>query len=635
MTLRTNPGDDRHEWRWRLLAGVLAVLSIAATLGVAGRGTGAAPVDGKMGFARSRAHREAAAWVSAEEKPATSRAGIEALESAGTVWTGAPKIHLRYSRTLSSTARTVAPGAEQKAAQEPAPVLRMRAITVRPGDSLYTLFKAEGFSPKDLAAIMAAGKPTAALSRLRPRDRICVYTDAENQVQGLTHERPGGKFLSVARDKGVFRATEHARPANTVRMTANVDNSLVDNSLVNNSVVDDRVADDGAADDSSDRVEGQKPTATLRRHSVSVGNGDSLYSIFKSNGLALGDLAAIVEAGDDTRRLARLMPGQRLEFHLTADNGVAKLVYYLDDTRALHVRRNGVGYDSKLIDVPLDRHMATAAGSIEASLFVAGQRAGLSNKVIMQMVEIFGWDVDFALDIRTGDRFAVVYEELYKDGEKLKDGYILAAMFTNQGRTTRVVRYDYPDGRSAYFTPEGVSIRKAFLRSPVNYTRISSRFSASRRHPKLYKFRAHRGVDYAAARGTPIKAAGDAKVEFIGYKGGYGKTIVLRHGATYTTLYAHMSRFARRLRRGQRVSQGQTIGYIGSTGLATGPHLHYEFRVRNVHRNPLRVKLPGAAPIEKQYAQDFRVSTRDLVARLDVVINPTLAADERRLTDTD
>jgi len=616
MTFHTVPGDDRHDWRWRLPVAVLAVLSIAVTLGFVGQETGAAPVDGNKGFVRSRMQRQA----TAEVKLATPRAGIDGSESPGLVWTDAPKIRLRYSRTLSSTAQALEPETDQKDPQESAPVLRMRTIEVRRGDSLYTLFKAEGLSPKDLAAIMAVGKPTAALARLRPKDRISVYTDAENQLQGLTHKRPGRKTLSVARRGGVFRAAELAPPVDTVLMAANPDNSTVDDRVVDNSI---------------DGVEWHKPTATLRRHSVSVGNGDSLYSIFKSNGFALADLAAIVAAGDDTRQLARLMPGQRLDFHLTADNGVTELVHYLDDTRTLHVRRNGVSYDSKLVDVPLDRHMATAAGAIEASLFVAGQRAGLSNKIIMQMVEIFGWDVDFALDIRTGDRFAVVYEELYKNGEKLKDGKILAAVFNNQGRATRVVRYDYPDGRSAYFTPEGVSIRKAFLRSPVNYTRITSRFSASRRHPKLHTFRAHRGVDYAAARGTPIKAAGDAKVAFIGRKGGYGKTIVLRHGATYTTLYAHMSRFARGLRRGQSVSQGQTIGYIGSTGLATGPHLHYEFRVRNIQRNPLRVNLPGAAPIEKKYAKDFRANARDLVARLDVVANPTLAADERRLTDTD
>jgi len=615
MTLRSYPGDYRHNWRWRLLLGGFAALSIAAALGLSSRGTGAATVDASLGFPRSLAHGDGATRVSANTNSSTSPSGTEAIASLANTWSDLPKIRLRYSRTLSLVARPDEAGAAQNPAHLQAPMLREHVITVRRGDSLYTLFKAEGLALSDLAAIMAAGNSTAGLEQLRPGDRINVYTDVENQIQGLTHERSGGKTLSVARVGQAFRAGAQARPANAVMVSSQASNNVTDNSV--------------------DWLELHKPTPTLRRHSVSVSNGDSLYSIFKSNGFPLADLATIVKSGDDARQLTRLVPGQRLEFHLEADNRVAKLTHYLDDTRTLHVRRNGVGYDSKLVDVPLDRHLATAAGTIDASLFVAGQRAGLSNKIIMQMVEIFGWDVDFALDIRAGDHFAVVYEELYKNGEKLKDGNILVAMFTNQGRSTRIVRYDYPDGHSAYFTPEGVSIRKAFLRSPVNYTRITSRFSRSRRHPKLHQFRAHRGVDYAAARGTPIKAAGDARVESIGYKGGYGKTIVLRHGAVYTTLYAHMSRFARGLRRGQRVSQGQTIGYIGSTGLATGPHLHYEFRLRGVHRNPLRVKLPRAAPIEKQYAQDFLVNTRDLVARLDVLTNPTLAADERRFTNTD
>ena len=618
MTLRSYPGDDRHDWRWRLLLGGFAVLGIAAALGLSSRGTGAATVDASLGFPRSLAPGDSTTRVSANANSSTSPSGTEAIASLANTWSDLPKIRLRYSRTLSPVTRPDETGAAKNPAQ--APLLREHAITVRRGDSLYMLFKSEGLALSDLAAIMAVGNSTAALERLRPGDRTNLYTDVENQIQGLTHERPGRKTLSVGRVGQAFRAGAQARPANAVMVSSQAGSDVTDSDVPDNSV---------------DWVELHKPTPTFRRHSVSVSNGDSLYSIFKSNGFPLADLATIVKSGDDARRLTRLVPGQRLDFHLEADNGVAMLTHYLDDTRTLHVRRNGVGYDSKLVDVPLDRHLAAAAGTIDASLFVAGQRAGLSNKVIMQMVEIFGWDVDFALDIRAGDRFAVVYEELYKNGEKLKDGNILVAMFTNQGRSTRIVRYDYPDGRSAYFTPEGVSIRKAFLRSPVNYTRITSRFSRSRRHPKLHQFRAHRGVDYAAARGTPIKAAGDARVEFIGYKGGYGKTIVLRHGAVYTTLYAHMSRFARKLRRGQRVSQGQTIGYIGSTGLATGPHLHYEFRLRGVHRNPLRVKLPRAAPIEKQYVQDFLVKTRDLVARLDLLTNPTLAADERRLTNTD
>ncbi|GMQ95674.1 MAG: hypothetical protein BMS9Abin14_123 [Gammaproteobacteria bacterium] len=616
MTLRSHAGDGRRDWRWRLLAGGFTVLAIVATLGISSRGTGAAPVAGNPGLAASLAPREATVQVSARNGAPAFTSSITPIPSAAASpaesWSDAPQVRLRYSRSLSSASRPDAASAGQKPAQaqQPAPVLREQAFTVRPGDSLYTLFKAEGLASRDLAAIMAAGKSTAVLSRLRPGDRITVYTDAANRVQGLVHERPRGKTLSVARNGDAFRSGVVARPANAVMLTA-------------------------AADNSDDRLELHKPPPRLRRQSVSISNGDSLYSIFKSNGFQLADLAAIVKASDNGPRLTRLLPGQRLDFDLTSDNSVSKLVYYLDATRTLRVRRNSVGYASEIVDVPLDRRMATAVGTIDASLFVAGQRAGLSDKIIMQMVEIFGWDVDFALDIRAGDRFTVVYEELYKNGEKLGDGNILAAVFTNQGKTTRIVRYQYADGRSDYFTPEGISVRKAFLRTPVTYTRISSRFSRSRLHPKLGKYRAHRGVDYAAPRGTPIKAAGDGKVEFVGYKGEYGKAIVLRHGATYTTLYAHMSRFARGLRRGQRVNQGQIIGYVGSTGLVTGPHLHYEFRVRGVRRNPLSVKLPKAAPIEKKYQQDFRLKTRDLVARLDVITEPTLAVNEQQLTDID
>jgi murein DD-endopeptidase MepM/ murein hydrolase activator NlpD len=609
MTLRSHcaPGRSGREIRRRrLLALGLAVASVSLIFGLAGRGSDATPVDGSRALARSMHQWEAAAPDTARDDGNAAAARTRTIAPLPESWAGAPNVRLRYSRSLA----IAPPPDDGREPERAAPVLQEHEMIVRPGDSLYTLFKSRGFARKDLAAIVAAGKSTSGLSRLRPGDRITVYTDMANGVQGLTHERARGERLNVARVDGRFRAGVAARPANAVTVSA-------------------------AAVNSNDWIEWHKPTPSLKRRSVAVGNGDSLYTIFKRNGFPLAELDAIVKANDDTRQLTRLMPGQRLEFHFTTQSSISKLVHYLDDTRTLHVRRNGVGYDSKFIDVPLDRHLASAAGTIDASLFLAGQRAGLSNKVIMQLVEIFGWDVDFALDIRKGDRFALVYEELYKDGEKLRDGNILAAVFTNQGRSTRIVRYEYPDGRGAYFTPEGVSIRKAFLRSPVNYARITSRFSLSRKHPKLHKFRAHRGVDYAASRGTPIKASGDGKVDFIGRKGGYGKTIVLRHGATYTTLYAHMSRFARGLRRGKRVSQGQTIGYIGSTGLATGPHLHYEFRVRGVHRNPLRVKLPTAAPIEKQYEQDFLAKTRDMVARLELVSNPTLAADERRLTDND
>jgi murein DD-endopeptidase MepM/ murein hydrolase activator NlpD len=238
----------------------------------------------------------------------------------------------------------------------------------------------------------------------------------------------------------------------------------------------------------------------------------------------------------------------------------------------------------------------------------------------MELANVFGWDIDFALDIRKGDNFTVLYEELYRNGEKISDGNILAAEFINDGKAYRAVRYTNPQtNRSEYFTPDGKSMRKAFLRSPVNFTRISSRFTVNRYHPVLHKFRSHKGVDYAAKRGTPIQAAGDGKVIFKGKKGGYGKVMIVQHGTKYTTLYAHLKTYNRKLKVGSKVKQAQTIAYVGSSGLATGPHLHYEFRVNGVHRNPLTVKLPISKPVPKRYMADFELTTTPVFAQLDLL----------------
>ncbi|MEJ2426098.1 MAG: peptidoglycan DD-metalloendopeptidase family protein, partial [Candidatus Thiodiazotropha sp.] len=266
------------------------------------------------------------------------------------------------------------------------------------------------------------------------------------------------------------------------------------------------------------------------------------------------------------------------------------------------------------------------SGTIENSLYLAAKKAGLSEKLIMQLADIFGWDVDFALEIRSGDRFTVISQEDYLDGEKLKDGPILAAEFVNQGKTYRAIRYTDETGHTDYYTPEGRSMRKAFLRAPVDFRRISSKFTQERWHPVLGKKRPHRGVDYAAKTGTPIKAAGDGKVIFRGKKGGYGNTVIIQHGQTYTTLYGHMSKFNKSAKRGSRVKQGQVIGYVGQTGLATGPHLHYEFRVNGVHRNPLTVKLPAAEPIAEKYRDDFIVKSQPLISKLEL-INRTIVAN--------
>lgn len=346
-----------------------------------------------------------------------------------------------------------------------------------------------------------------------------------------------------------------------------------------------------------------------------VVSGDNMSLIFNRLGLSARELHQIIESGGDAGKLKRLMPGQTIR--VRKDEGrVLELTQSFDALNTLHIQRDGERFISRVIESEPDIQVRAVTGTIDASLFLSGQRAGLSDAVIMNLTSIFAWDVDFVLDIREGDTFSVVYNEYWVDGKKIKDGEIVAAEFINQGRTLRAIRFEL-DGRGSYYSDTGRNMRKAFLRTPVNFTRISSRFNLKRKHPVLNRIRAHKGVDYAAPHGTPIKATGDGKIVFAGTKGGYGKTVQLRHGSQYSTLYAHMSRFARGIRSGATVSQGQTIGYVGQSGLATGPHLHYEFHVNGSHQDPLKVKLPSAESIPPQYSAEFAAVAQPLIAQLD------------------
>lgn len=376
-----------------------------------------------------------------------------------------------------------------------------------------------------------------------------------------------------------------------------------------------------ATPSSPDKAE---PTSAPQLQTVSVQPGDSLWAIFNRLGLR-EDLGAVLDAGGPVRRLERIHPGETLRLRVT-DSGLQRLAYDLDGTRRLHVTRSDDGFRARIQERPMELRFAHAMGTINSSLFRDGREAGLSDKLIMQLAKIFGWDIDFALDLRRGDRFTVIYEERYRKGAKIGDGSIIAAEFINRGKRYRAVRYTDPEGRTRYYTPEGRSMRKPFLRTPVEFTRISSRFDLNRKHPILGGNRPHTGVDYAAPTGTPIRAAGDGRVTYRGRKGGYGNAVILKHGAKYSTLYGHMSRFARDVRRGDRVQQGDTIGYVGMTGLATGPHLHYEFRVDGVHKDPLKVELPDAEPLPSQYMADFRETVSPRLSRLDLYKRTMLAA---------
>ncbi len=350
---------------------------------------------------------------------------------------------------------------------------------------------------------------------------------------------------------------------------------------------------------------------------VTVESGDTLASIFSGKGIASKTTHEIARLNEQTRKLRYIKPGQEIHLLLDDERRLRQMKYIPDITSTLLIQRNeDQGFSSQIINYQLDAFPVYREGRIKHSLFEAAAQADIPEDVIMDLVAIFGWDIDFSLDIRTGDRFGIVYEELYKDDVKIRNGRILAAEFVNDGKTYRAVYYKDPKGNVDYFSPDGKSMRKAFLRSPVEFSRISSRFSNKRWHPILSKWRSHKGVDYAAKRGTPVRASGDGKVIFAGTKGGYGRLIVIRHGGRYTTAYGHLNGYARGVRSGKKVKQGQIIGYVGSSGLATGPHLHYEFRVNGVHRNPLTVKLPEAKPVHSAFKSHFDENTQVYLSML-------------------
>lgn len=362
------------------------------------------------------------------------------------------------------------------------------------------------------------------------------------------------------------------------------------------------------------------PLATPVRQDITkqtkVKNGDTLAAIFARHKLSATDLHNIMALGKVTRDLRYIKPGNTIHIRRDADGKLLELTLEKNQLESLRVSRTEKSFQAKQIKREPETRINYASSKIHNSLFEAGQKNGLPQAIIMELAGIFGWDIDFALDIRQGDEFRLVYEEQFLDGEKIRNGNILAAEFVNRGRSYRAVRYKGKNGRADYYTPTGQNMRKAFLRSPVDFRRISSRFG-KRHHPVLNRMRLHKGVDYAASRGTPIRATGDGKIIHRARKGGYGKTVIIRHGGKYSTLYAHMSSYNRKARHGSKVKQGQVIGYVGSTGRATGPHLHYEFRVHGAHRNPLTVKLPSAASIHKKFKANFLAQTRGLIAQLD------------------
>ncbi len=362
-----------------------------------------------------------------------------------------------------------------------------------------------------------------------------------------------------------------------------------------------------------------------------VQRGDTVMGLLQR--LGVDDPAAVgfLKGSASTQSLFRqLSPGKNLTARTGPEGELQTLVFPLNGGKdqALIVERQGDKFTASEQPLPLETQVVMKSAEIRYSLFGASDAAGIPDSIATQLADIFGGDIDFHRDLRKGDRFAVIYETVSYLGRAVRSGRILAAEFVNNGKTYRAAWFADPAGgesSSGYYTADGKNIRKAFLRSPLEFSRITSGFTSARFHPVLQKWRAHKGIDYGAPVGTRVKATGNGTVEYVGVQGGYGKVVILRHQSRYTTLYGHLSGFAPGLRKGNRVSQGDVIGFVGATGLASGPHLHYEFRVSDVHQNPLAMALPSAPPLQPQQLGLFRAHTEAYLARLDLIRGFSLA----------
>jgi murein DD-endopeptidase MepM/ murein hydrolase activator NlpD len=359
-----------------------------------------------------------------------------------------------------------------------------------------------------------------------------------------------------------------------------------------------------------------------------IRRGDTLGAVLARLGASDPDAMRYFHTDVGARALYQLRPGKALRIETDPDGRIMALRYLLPSGEQLAVDRRGEGFSARKRTPRAATRVELRSATIRSSLFASADAVGLPDAVTMQLADVFSGDIDFLHDLRVGDRFAVVYEMRYVDGEPVDAGRILGAEFVNKGVSYRAFLWRGPDGSEQYYAEDGRSLRKAFLRSPVAFTRITSGFSLARLHPFLHTWRAHKGVDFAAPIGTPVRATGDGKVVLVGRQTGYGNVIMIQHRGAYSTLYAHLSRFAGGLKSGAAVRQGEVIGYVGQTGWATGPHLHYEFRVDHVQRNPLTIALPNAQPVPAEQREAYAAVVTPLAAELVLARGMSLAGGE-------
>lgn len=391
---------------------------------------------------------------------------------------------------------------------------------------------------------------------------------------------------------------------------------------------------DGKIEDVIERIATPKPgelaadTIPLHAREYVIQRGDNLSSVLDRIGISDADALQFLRSDKKAGVLARqLAPGKTLSARVTEEGELHSLAFPLNGERAstLTVLRTPDGFATDTLLLDTETKITHKSATIQHSLFGAADAAGIPDGVAVQLADIFGGDIDFHRDLRKGDKFSVIYEMPSYQGKAIGAQRILAAEFVNDGKTYRAFWHQPENGNGGYYTSDGRSVRKAFLRSPLEFSRISSGFSNARYHPVLQEIRAHRGIDYAAPTGTRVKTTGDGVIDFAGSQGGYGKVVMVRHPGNRTTVYGHLSGFAAGIKKGARVSQGEVIGYVGATGLATGPHLHYEFRVDGIHRNPLMIALPDAAPLAHGQMPAFKAKVADLTMQIEAIRDVRIA----------
>lgn len=362
--------------------------------------------------------------------------------------------------------------------------------------------------------------------------------------------------------------------------------------------------------------------ATHHAREVIIQRGDNLASVLDRLGISDAEAFQFLRSDKNAGALARqLAPGKTFSAQLTENGELHSLLFPLNGERAnaLFVEKTPEGFAADTITLDVEAKLTLKSATIQHSLFGASDAAGIPDSVAIQLTDIFGGDIDFHRDLRKGDKFSVIYETASHQGKAIGTQRILAAEFINDGKSYRAFWYQPQNGNGGFYTADGRSVRKAFLRSPLEFSRISSGFSNARYHPVLRETRAHRGIDYAAPTGTRVKTTGDGVIDFAGIQGGYGKVVMVRHPGNRITVYGHLSGIAAGIKKGARVSQGEAIGYVGATGIATGPHLHYEFRVDGIHRNPLTIALPDAAPLDHAQLPTYKVKVADLTVQIETI----------------